>query len=201
MVKLTDYQNREDELEKITNPFAVVVLSYLKTRETKKHPDDRFQWKLRLFKMLYERGYGKEDIVELTRFIDWIMVLPEEMEQQFDDAMIQIKEEQNMKYIASYEKRWLERGIQQGIQQGIKQAQEAQQQAQQIWQRLGKLETAREDVLDIIGVRFEQIPYVVIEAIRGIEDLSLLKELHKKAATVSSLEEYQTVLKEKMARA
>ncbi len=53
----------------------MVVLAHLKTLATRKQSENRFKSKLRLFKMLYERGHSQKDIREWTRFIDWIMVL------------------------------------------------------------------------------------------------------------------------------
>lgn len=55
-MKLLDYADREVELEANSNPFAIVVLAHLKTRATKHDPERRFQWKLRLFKLLYARA-------------------------------------------------------------------------------------------------------------------------------------------------
>ena len=43
-------------LETKANPFAVVVLAELKTRETQKDPLARKQWKFRIVRSLYERG-------------------------------------------------------------------------------------------------------------------------------------------------
>ena len=40
-VKLLDYADQEEALAASANPFAIVVLAYLKTRATRKHPDDR----------------------------------------------------------------------------------------------------------------------------------------------------------------
>lgn len=171
MVKLLDYAEREQELEVSANPFAIVVLAYLKTRVTRKYPEDRFQWKLRLCKLLYERGYGKEDILELMRFIDWIMVLPEELEKRFDDAMLQYEEERTMQYVTSFERQGIKKGIQQGIQQGL-------------------LQNSREAVIDILQVRFELVPDDIVETINSLEDLAVLKELLKKAATIESVEDF-----------
>lgn len=183
VVKLLDYQKREQELENSSNPFAIVVLAYLKTRATRKNFDDRFQWKLRLFKMLYERGYSKEDILELTRFIDWIMVLPEELEQRFDDAITQFEEERKMQYVTSFERRGIEKGIEQGIQKGLQQG-----------LRLGILETSREAVIDILRARFESVPRSVVASVNELDDLSFLKDLLKKAATIASFQEFHQLL-------
>jgi hypothetical protein len=173
-IKLLDYAKREEELETSRNPFAIVALASLKTRATRKHPEDRFQWKLRLFKLLYERGYRKDDIVELMRFIDWIMVLPETLETRFDEAIFQYEEEHRMKYVTSFER------------YGIKK---------------GQLQISREAVLDNLQVRFERVPETIAEAISTINDLSLLKQLHRDAVTVKSVDEFLAILDRQMVAA
>ncbi len=194
VVKLLDWQDRDQELQQSTNPFAIVILAYLKTQATKKHPDDRFQWKFRLFKMLYEKGYSKEDILELTRFIDWIMVLPEELEQRFEETVLQFEEEQRMQYVASFERIWLKRGMEQGRQKGLEQGLEkGLEKGIQKGHLMGLLEKSREDNIDILRARFEKVPRVIIAAINDMDDLFSLKELLKKAATVRSLDEFQAL--------
>lgn len=166
IVKLLDYADREQELEASTNPFAIVALAYLKTRATRKNQEDRFYWKLRLCKLLYERGYAKEDILELIRFIDWIMRLPDELEEQFDDAMLQYEEEKKMQYVTTFERR--------GIQQGL-------------------LQKSREDIVKILQARFEQVSDAIVNTINAISDLAVLNELITRAATIESLEAFATL--------
>jgi hypothetical protein len=167
IVKLLDYAVREQELETSTNPFGIVVLAYLKTRATRKNEEDRFHWKLRLCKLLYERGYAKEDVLELMRFIDWIMRLPDELEEQFDDAMLQYEKERKMQYVTTFERR----GIQQGIQQGL-------------------LQKSREDIVKILQARFDQVSDAIVTTINSISDLAVLNELVTRAATIESLEAF-----------
>ena len=65
------------ELDANANPFAVVVQAHLATRAD---PSRRLASKLGLTRRLYRRGWGKEDILKLYRFIDWVLTLPEELE-------------------------------------------------------------------------------------------------------------------------
>jgi len=53
-------------LEQDLNPFAVVVMAHLKAREVR-DGTERKQWKLRLLRGLYERGYNREEILTLFR--------------------------------------------------------------------------------------------------------------------------------------
>jgi hypothetical protein len=55
----------------------------VQTQATRQNPTERYAAKLKLAKMLYQRGYIRQDILELFRFIDWVMTLPPELEEQF----------------------------------------------------------------------------------------------------------------------
>ncbi len=47
-------------------------MAHIKAKETRQDNEVRKYWKLYLTKRLYERGYQKEDIIKLFRFIDWV---------------------------------------------------------------------------------------------------------------------------------
>ncbi len=75
---------------------------------------ERKQWKLNLVRLLYERGYSRKDILELFRFIDWLMVLPEDLENDFWKELTQIEEDKKMPYVTSVERIGIRKGMQQG---------------------------------------------------------------------------------------
>ena len=85
------------------------------------------------------------------------------------------KEEMDMLRQASFVEEWIEEGVQKGI-------------------HTGTLQKAREDVVEILEVRFEIAPVSIAKTINEIDDPSVLKMLHKKAATVNSLEEFKEVM-------
>lgn len=173
VVKLLDYEGRESELEKSTSPFAVVVLSHLKTLAARQKPETRLQWKVTFVKMLYEHGYSREDILELFCFIDWVMVLPEDLEQQFTETVEQYKEARKMRYVTSVERVGIKKGLQQGL-----------------------IEKSREDIVEVLKVRFAVVPNSIVTCIDEMEDLALLKTLLKKAATVESIDAFRDVLEQ-----
>ena len=115
IVKLLDYASDDQALETHPNPFAMVVLAHLKTLETRRSPADRQAWKLRLVKGLYERGMDAEDIRQLFRFIDWIMELPEELEQHFGQELAAYQQEKRMSFITITERMAKEEGLLAGI--------------------------------------------------------------------------------------
>jgi hypothetical protein len=103
IVKLMDYESRWAELEASANPFAIVVMAHLKTKETRKDPEARKEWKFRLTRRLYEQGFARQDIMNLYRFVDWLLVLPEGLKQAFRSELAQYEQERNMPYVTSNE--------------------------------------------------------------------------------------------------
>jgi hypothetical protein len=82
-IKLIDYEPRWAELEVSRNPFAIVTMAHLKTKATRNDLQARKEWKFRLTRCLYEQGYERRDILNLFRFLDWILELPEGLKQSF----------------------------------------------------------------------------------------------------------------------
>jgi hypothetical protein len=104
-VKLLDYAGQEAELEESRNPFAKVVLAHLKALETRRDPESRREWKFRLVRGLYERGFRAEDVRQLFRFIDWLIELPELAQQQFVHEVDEYREGRRMPFVDSFERR------------------------------------------------------------------------------------------------
>ena len=121
VVKLTDYQARWAQLDRSDNPFATIVMAHLKTKATRRDPQARLVWKLSLVKRLYEKGYERHDIVELFRFIDWLLRLPDELERRFSDQLHEYEATMSTPYITSIERRGIEKGLQQGLEKGLQQ--------------------------------------------------------------------------------
>ncbi|QTA82447.1 Uncharacterized protein dnl_48220 [Desulfonema limicola] len=114
VIKLLDYKKDWEKLEQDQNPFALVVMAHLKSQEVK-DGQERKRWKLRLMRLLFERGYSRQDILELFRFIDWLLELPENIEKQFQDELAEIKEEKKMAYVTSIERLAKKEGIKEMI--------------------------------------------------------------------------------------
>lgn len=61
--------------------------------------------KLGLIRGLYRRGHQRTEILELFRFIDWVLVLPEELEDQLWVEVRQFEEEKQMHYVSNIERK------------------------------------------------------------------------------------------------
>ena len=109
-VKLLDYAAKWSELEASENVFATVVMTHLKAQETKRSPEKRKQWKLALIKRLYERGFDRSAILNLFKFIDWVLILTEDTKRSFWEQLKAYEEERQMPYITSVEQIGYDRG-------------------------------------------------------------------------------------------
>jgi len=115
MVKIIDYRERWAELENSTNPFALVIAAFLKTLETEGNVQERYSWKKKLLLSLYERGMQREMILKIYKFIDWMMKLPKELNDELYKQVKAAKETPTMPYITTAERIGMEKGLAQGL--------------------------------------------------------------------------------------
>jgi hypothetical protein len=127
VVHLAVWLRRWNELEQqaVHNPFAVVVMAQLQAQQTRKHGAQRLASKTRIMALMYQYGYRRENILQLFRLVDWMMVLPTALEPAFERAMMAIEQEHKMAFVTSIErlgeKRGLEKGMARGIEKGMEQ--------------------------------------------------------------------------------
>lgn len=115
---MNDYTSRVDELLADPNPFALVTAAHLLTQTSKRDPHARGAAKWRLAKLLYQRNWNKQRILDLYSVIDWMMRLPEQMERALWDQIQEWERSQSMPYVTSAERFGVERGRQEGRQEG-----------------------------------------------------------------------------------
>ena len=97
--------------------FAVIILAQLIVQENAE-PEIKLRKKVDLTLHLYNKGWDKNDILNIYKFIDWIIVLPEEFELQYQIAIEEFEEDNNMAYITTAERVGMQRGIEIGRQEG-----------------------------------------------------------------------------------
>ncbi len=66
-----------------------------------------------------ERGLTREEVRQLFLLIDWMMILPEELEQEFRSEIDRFEEERRMPYVSSIERLALEEGLAKGLAEGV----------------------------------------------------------------------------------
>ena len=116
----------------------------------------------------------------MYRLIDWMMVLPPELEEQLQEAVAEHEEKHKMPFITNIERRGIEKGKTEGL-------------------REGNRVRAREDIVRALEVRFGAVPAPLVEAISAVSDVGLLDELHRQAILSADLEAFEAVLREHVA--
>lgn len=119
VTKLIHYRDRLEELAESDNPFAIVTEAHLASLATSRHSQDRLRQKMALTRRMYKKGFSRRYIVALFTFIDWVLQLPKELEQQFRQDLEALEGETNMPYITSIERMAREEGEAKGFEQGL----------------------------------------------------------------------------------
>lgn len=110
---------------------------------------------LSLVRMLLESGLSRQDIRQLFRFIDWIMVLPEELAISFKTEIKSYEEARKMRYVTSIERLAKQEGIEEGLQEG---------------RQLGVIQSSQDSVIEVLETRFGEVPITIIDAVNNIND-------------------------------
>jgi len=171
-VKLLDFANRIDQLQKSDNPFALAVLAHLKTLETRGDAEARLEWKSRLVRLLYSRRWRRGQIEELFQFIDWIMGLPDELEERFELDYVELERSRTMA---------------QAMPPIIRRAQER-------GERIGERRARRSMLLRYLEQHFGAVPDKLQTEIEAVDDLTALDRLIDCALAAKSLEEFTASL-------
>ena len=103
-------------------------------------------------------------ILELYRLVDWLLRLPEELDQAYKQQLREFEQSRVMPYITSMQRQGREEG---------------------------RVLALREGILDIIDARFGEAPVALRERVNELEDEVRLKALHRLAVTCPSLADFE----------
>jgi hypothetical protein len=99
-----------EQRDEFDSPWKDILEAYfqdfvhLRTKATREDAQLRKEWKFRLTRRLYEQDYKRQDILNLFRFLDWMMELPDGLKQAFRAELEQYEQERQMPYVTSIEK-------------------------------------------------------------------------------------------------
>jgi hypothetical protein len=207
MVKLLDYKESLDNYEQSTNPFNLIAAAHLKSKLLEPHDPERLYSKINLVKALYRLGYNKEEVRQLFNLIDWLIKLPEELDQKFITEIHKFEQELKMPYINSVERFWIKEatiqgkqeglleGIKKGLQRGRRQGLEkGRQEGLEQGVLQGQIAGTKKSIRTILTAKFHWLPEAIIDQIELIADPNQLDSLLIQAVQAGSLDEFGKLL-------
>jgi hypothetical protein len=119
IAKLLDHAHDLAALEASPNPMGAVVLAHLQALATRRDPPNRLEWKRRVARGLYQHDWSEQQVRELFRLVDWLMDLPERLEEIFRIDLHRFEQEKDMPYVTSVERLARKEGREEGFVEGI----------------------------------------------------------------------------------
>lgn len=182
-IKIIDYEKRMSDLEKSLNPFSIVVLTHLEGRKAKTE-EDRFDVKFRLVRRLYSRGYVREDVIALLRFIDWLVRISKDLNQELQKKIeTELEGVTTMPYLSSWERYAMEKGMEEGLEKGMEKGME---------------KGLREGLIEAISFglkhRFGDQGLDLLAQVRKIENADRLRTLADALYQTESVEDFIALL-------
>lgn len=159
VAKLLDWIGSEARLADNGNPFALVTLAHLMTRDTCDDAHARYAAKSRIARMLYRRDWDRQQVINLFKVIDWMMRLPADLSCQFRRDLETLEKESRMPYVTSIEQLAAEEGFHKGMQQGMQQGMEQ-----------GRIEARLQMLRRVMSLRFGELPPWVDDKLRDASD-------------------------------
>ena len=169
--KLLDLIQEAEEGSHAGQAPALIILANWATQRTREDMVERLRWKSDLTRRLYEGGLKRKQILELYRLLDWLMQLPDELEQQHKVELREFEESRAMPYITSIERMGREEGREEG-----------------------RVEALRENIVEALQVRFGRVPPVVREKVSGTSNVARLKRWFRLAVTCQALPVFERAI-------
>ncbi|MFQ6043817.1 MAG: hypothetical protein ACE5PV_23430, partial [Candidatus Poribacteria bacterium] len=94
----------DEELSKGDNPFALVVLAAKKSLESRGDEEKRFRFKRELVRLMLEKGYSREEIFAVFRFLDGVLALTDLEKERIIYDELRSEEVEKVAYVTNFEK-------------------------------------------------------------------------------------------------
>jgi len=201
VVKLADWSDRVEELAAGDNPFGIAVAAHLAALATTRRPDTRLTQRLVLYRAMRRKGLSQAKAGALVTFMDWILDLPEDLDDRFWNEVKVEEELEPMRYMTRMEERAEERGMQEGKALGVEEGKAlgveegkalGVEEGKALGLLVGKAAGMRDSLLFLLEGKFGAVPADVRERIDRIEDTGRLAALIGRVLDVKSLKEMGT---------
>jgi hypothetical protein len=122
--KVLDYADPEGEFTRTGNPFALLVAAQQAALRTRGDAAARAGERFRLVRYLYGRGLRRADVLALFRLVEWLTMLPAELELKFRWRLARFEKKKKVMtaetLLAPVELILLERSRKAGHREGLK---------------------------------------------------------------------------------
>ena len=165
-----------EEYDRMNSPIAIVYQVGLMGLQKKLADEELLTMKVQLFRKMYEKGYGKEQIRRLTTFIkEYVHFAKDEFLRKFDEETIfVVNKEKNMGIIETVKLIEREKGIEKGMERGMEKG-------AILMEFLTKFESKIESIQNLIRVNMpiEDIANAFEYDKLFVQNLSTIFEQHK----------------------
>jgi flagellar biosynthesis/type III secretory pathway protein FliH len=191
-VKLLDMD--EEQLLNDPNPCALILAAFRRAMRANT-AEFMLASRIELVRLALDRGYTEEQVENLIRLLEWVMVLPEVLEERYEQFLEEVKREQNTPYLSVLERKALREGWEQGVQKGLQEGhekglQEGRAQGLQEGRAQGLQEGLQEGILTLLRTLYGAVPAEVEAQLRAIRDVATLNALYPLAVSAGSLENF-----------
>ncbi|MDW8051015.1 MAG: hypothetical protein RMJ83_00870 [Armatimonadota bacterium] len=197
VAKLLDFDR--SELEQSRNPVALLLLAFLKARETAGSPDLRFEARKQLAFLARERGYNEELLAQLDELLEGIMALPEFLEKEFERALEEYKRQKQVPFISAAERIGLRRGLVEGYTEGYAKGRAegfAEGRAEGFAE--GRAEALREVIIRALTKRFGEKGARLTPLVQQVESPDLLWQIYEELLEQPTYEAFRQYLAERV---
>lgn len=175
VVKLLDLGEMAEGTNLALNPFRAIVAAHLRALATRRDMNGRAERKIDLIKRLFQSGLNAEEIRKLFRLIDWLLYLPEPLDQVFWHEVKRFQEERKMPFITTPQR--IERA--EGLAEGLAE---------------GRAEGVQSILLRLTERKFGRVSESDRQLIQTVTDLERLEAAACALLTEESMEQWRQIL-------
>jgi len=200
-LKIIDYS--DETLEGMTNPFGLVLWAAKRALKSRKDRERLYRFKKELIGKTLHRGYERDRIRSLIRFIDGILYIPDVMKNKLLYEEIRSEEgEEPMTYLTSFDEIILQEKYEQGLKEGklegeikgklegeIKGKLEGETKGKLEGEIKGKLEGARDVLISMMKARYGEIPSETMAKLKRIRQVEKIEALARQVLATDDIQQ------------
>jgi len=183
----------EAKLLRSTNPFSLVCLSVQYANMYRNDDDQKYRMKRQLIRVLRNRRYQKEEILDLFEFIDDALTITDTMRNAIldEEATNLLEEELPMAYVSGFRQRAIDEGKREGKLEGKL---EGKVEGKREGMLEGMLNGLMEGIQGMLEIKFGSIPNEIQSKLLAINDLAKLKSLKEHIKRATDFDQVQRML-------